>query len=162
MARSALNFLGFGSRKAATEDEEEDKKPVAEADPPEDDDDDEPEPEAEADPPEDDDDDKPEPEAKAAVAADRRRIGAIVTAAGPGRIEAALHLALNSDMSAGDASKLLAALPAAAKGSPLATAMAGRSPRVGAGSGAAAGKGKSLADTMQAQLRERGLGGKES
>ncbi|HEX2888355.1 hypothetical protein [Vineibacter terrae] len=164
MARSALTFLGFGSRKAETDgdkppEEEKDKNPSANGE----EEDKTAKPAAEEG--EDNDEDNAEQvqaAARAAVLSERERIAAIVSAGGAGKVEAALQIALNTDMSAADAGKLLGALPSAStKRSPLATAMEGRSPLVGA-SGGRPTKPRALADIMQAQLRERGFAGKES
>jgi hypothetical protein len=161
-------FAGFGRRKdvgkaaaavARAAAEKEDKGKAERGDAPpgdgEDDDDD------------DDDDDAPPPAAEAAAAAlrregavaERQRIAAIVKAGGGGKVEASLRLALNTDATPAAAAEVLAAVPETGKasGSTLDRLMAERSPIVGVGTAANAGKAPSLADAMTAKLRAQGV-----
>lgn len=106
-----------------------------------------------------------------AVRGDRERIAAIVQAAGPERVETALALALNTDLTVEAAAAVLATVPAAAASAPavpqgptppasagaLATYMAGRSPAVAAAAAPGQGASPRLADVMASQLRAAGI-----
>lgn len=162
-----MNFLGFGKGK---------KKPAAEttseqsaqSDAARDDDeeeDDEEEDEEEDDRPE-ASEDEGEGEREAALAAarteataaERRRVGAIVSGVDPAQAQFALHLALNTDMTVEQAQAAIAAAPKGGKGAPFIAAMAAvsgqvRQPGFGASS---PGKEASLSGRMSADLKKRG------
>lgn len=89
----------------------------------------------------------------AAVAAERQRIGAILSSSsvGPHNLAMAAELACNTGLSAAEAERILKAAP---RGGGLHEAMAGRDKRPGAG-GAGGQKGPRLADLMASKFTKR-------
>lgn len=160
-----LAFLGFGSRKSRRA-EEEKTKPAEGAGATSDDDDEEEEEEENGDDREAGAGDEGAEQAAAvaaarteAVAAERTRIGAILSGVDPAQAELAVHLALNTDMTAEQAR---AALGKAGKGggrTPFAAAMASAAaaPQPGFGAGPGGKAAPSLADRMAGTLKQRGL-----
>lgn len=163
-----LNFMGFGRAPAAKgagaaadpEKPEKDEKDGAAADPtaPGDEEEEETATAAAAEDGDDDDDKEKSPEARQARARERARIGAIMQSPEASvRREAALSLALNTDMTRRAVIATLAAMPKDAKGGKLDAALQRETPpAAGAGSSADTRSGApSLADTMKRQVAER-------
>jgi hypothetical protein len=151
-----LAFLGFGRAKPAKAGDTEETKPADAAVVDQNDEEEEGEEEDEREQESDDDREVAVAAARAeAVAAERARIGAILSGVEPAQAELAVHLALNTDMSADQAK---AALGKAGKGGAR-TAFADAMARTSAAPAPAFGGGKeaakpSLAGRM-AKLLER-------
>lgn len=161
-----LAFLGFGSRKSRRAEEEKTKPAEGAAATSDDDDEEDEEEEGSGDDREAGAGDEGAEQAAAvaaaraaAIAAERTRIGAILSGVDPAQAELAVHLALNTDMTAEQAR---AALGKAGKGggrTPFAAAMASAAaaPQPGFGAGPGGKAAPSLADRMATTLKQRGL-----
>lgn len=108
---------------------------------------------------EDDDQAKMTKAEKAAFAkgrkAERRRVGAILSAkgVGPANFAQAAHLAVNTALSPKEAAGVLAL---GAQGASLADRMRGQQRRIGAGGGGGAAQGSSTAALMKARFEKKG------
>lgn len=161
-----LNFMGFGRAPAANgagaaadpEKPEKDEKDGAAADPTAPGDEEEEETAAAAADGDDDDDKEKTPEARQARARERARIGAIMQSPEASvRREAALSLALNTDMTRSAVIATLAAMPKEGKGGKLDAALQRETPpAAGADShGQSRSGAPSLSDNMQRLVKSR-------